>query len=339
VSFVGPLAHRPISDTLLGIDRETETIMRALVTGGGGFIGSNIARALLERGDDVRVIDDFSTGRRENLAGIDPEVVEGSIENLDLLNRVMDGVEVVFHEAALPSVKRSVDDPITTHAVDATGTLNVLVAARDAGVRRVVYASSSSAYGNTPVLPKQEDMPTSPLSPYAVAKLTGEHYCRAFHNVYGMETVALRYFNVFGPRQDPTSHYSAVIPLFATALLEGRVPTVHGDGEQTRDFTYIANVIQANLKAAEGDERSAGQAMNVACGSRVSLNQLISVLADIIGVSDYEVGYGDPRPGDVRDSLADISKARDLIGYEPTVDLEEGLRKTVDWFSHLAPSA
>ncbi len=310
--------------------------MKALVTGGGGFIGSNIARALLARGDEVRIIDDFSTGRRENLEGIDVEVVESSIEDPVALSGAMDGVEVVFHQAALPSVKRSVDDPIRTHSVNATGTLNVLVSARDAGARRVVYASSSSAYGNTPVLPKQEDMAPSPLSPYAVAKLTGEQYCRAFSHVYGLETVALRYFNVFGPRQDPTSHYSAVIPLFATALLERRVPTVHGDGEQTRDFTYIDNVIQANLKAAAGDERSSGQAMNIACGSRVSLNQLLEVLAGIIGVEDYQVEHGDPRPGDVRDSLADITKARNLIGYEPTIQLEEGLRKTVDWFSALS---
>ena len=313
--------------------------MKALVTGGGGFIGSNIARALLARGDDVRIIDDFSTGRRENLEGIDVEVIESSIEDTGALGKAMDGVEVVFHQAALPSVKRSVDDPIRTHSVNATGTLNVLVSARDAGARRVVYASSSSAYGNTPVLPKQEDMAPSPLSPYAVAKLTGEQYCRAFSHVYGLETVALRYFNVFGPRQDPTSHYSAVIPLFATALLERRVPTVHGDGEQTRDFTYIDNVIQANLKAAAGDERSSGQAMNIACGSRVSLNQLLQALAGIIGVEDYQVDHGDPRPGDVRDSLADITKARDLIGYEPTVQLEEGLRKTVDWFSALSNHA
>jgi len=312
--------------------------MKALVTGGGGFIGSNLARALLTRGDEVRIIDDFSTGRRENVAGVegDLELVEATIEDRQAVSSAMLGVDYVFHQAALPSVKRSVDDPITTHAVAATGTLNVLVAARDAGVKRVVYASSSSAYGNTPVLPKEESMATSPLSPYAVAKLTGEQYCKAFAHVYGMETVALRYFNVFGPHQDPTSHYSAVIPLFATALLEGRIPTVHGDGEQTRDFTYIDNAVQANLKAAAADERSSGEAMNIACGERVSLNQLLGVLAKIIGVTDYEVTHTDPRPGDVRDSLADISKARNLIGYEPEVMLEEGLRKTVDWFSALS---
>jgi UDP-glucose 4-epimerase len=314
--------------------------MKALVTGGGGFIGSNLSRALLERGDSVRIIDDFSTGRRENLQGIesDVEVFETTIEDLDAVVRAMHDIDYVFHQAALPSVKRSVDDPITTHSVDATGTLNVLVAARDADVKRVVYASSSSAYGNTPVLPKEETMPTSPLSPYAVAKLTGEQYCKAFHHVYGMETVALRYFNVFGPRQDPGSHYSAVIPLFATALLEGRAPNIHGDGEQTRDFTYIDNVVQANLKSAFGDDRSAGQAFNVACGERVSLNQLVVALARTIGAEDYEVTYGDPRPGDVRDSLADISKAKELLGYEPTVMLEKGLEKTVEWFSALSHS-
>lgn len=307
--------------------------MKTLVTGGGGFIGSNIARALLERGDDVRIIDDFSTGRRENLEGLGVELVEGTIEDPEMVAKAVDGVEIVFHQAALPSVKRSVDDPVRTHSVNATGTLNVLDAARRSGVRRVVYASSSSAYGNTPTLPKHEGMAPAPLSPYAVAKLAGEQYCRAFAHVYDIETVALRYFNVFGPHQDPTSHYSAVIPLFATALLEGRTPTVHGDGEQTRDFTFIDNVVQANLAAAGADSKSSGEAMNIACGHRVSLNQLLSAIAETIGVADYKVTHAEPRSGDVRDSLADISKARALIGYEPTVLLEEGLRRTVDWFS------
>jgi nucleoside-diphosphate-sugar epimerase len=306
--------------------------MKTLVTGGAGFIGSNITRALLERGDDVRVIDDFATGRRQNIDGLDIELVEASIEDPEAVARAVDGVEVVFHQAALPSVKRSVDDPVRTHSVNATGSLNVLNAARKAGVRRLVYASSSSAYGNTPTLPKHEGMVTSPLSPYAVAKLAGEQYCKAFAHVYDIETVALRYFNVFGPRQDPTSHYSAVIPLFTTALLEGRAPTIHGDGEQTRDFTYIDNVVQANLKAAAADSRSSGEAMNIACGYRVSLNQLLTAIGETIGKTDYQVTHTETRTGDVRDSLADISKARDLIGYEPTVLLEEGLKRTVEWF-------
>jgi nucleoside-diphosphate-sugar epimerase len=310
--------------------------LQTLVTGGAGFIGSNIARALLERGDDVRVLDDLSTGRRENLEGVNVDLLVGTIEDLDTVDAAMQGVEVVFHQAALPSVKRSVDDPIRTHSVNATGTLNILHGARRGGVKRVVYASSSSAYGNTPVLPKQEDMSPAPLSPYAVAKLTGEQYCRAFSHVYGLETVALRYFNVFGPRQDPASHYAAVIPLFATALLEGRQPTVHGDGEQTRDFTFIDNVVSANLLAAGGDERSSGQAMNIACGYRVSLNQLLASLAEIIGVSEVQANHTEPRAGDVRDSLADVSKAAELIGYRPLVELDEGLALTVDWFAALA---
>jgi len=307
--------------------------VQALVTGGGGFIGSNIARALLERGDSVRVVDDFSTGREVNLEGVDVEVVRGSIEDRDTVDRAMRDVEVVFHQAALPSVKRSVDDPGRTHAVNATGTLNVLDAARAAGVRRFVYASSSSAYGDTPVLPKREDMVPSPLSPYAVSKLAGEHYCKAFTKVYGLECVALRYFNVYGPRQDPTSHYSAVIPLFATALLTGATPTVFGDGEQTRDFTYIDNVVRANLLAAEAGPQVAGEAMNIACGERVSLNELLSAIAEVVGLEDFEAVYRDPRPGDVRDSLADITKAQTLIGYVPEVRLSEGLKRTVEWFS------
>jgi nucleoside-diphosphate-sugar epimerase len=307
--------------------------MEALVTGGAGFIGSNLTRALIEDGHAVRVLDDFSTGRKENLDGLHIEVVEGSIEDLDLVGDSCQDVEVVFHQAALPSVKRSVDDPIRSHNVNANGTLNVLVSARDAGVRRVVYASSSSAYGDTPTLPKREDMPTSPQSPYAVSKLAGEHYCRAFTRVYGLETVSLRYFNVFGPRQDPTSHYAAVIPLFITALLENQPPTVFGDGEQTRDFTYIDNVVQANLLAAVGDTSSAGAVMNIACGQRVSLNELLKILADLMGVTDPKVTYTEPRLGDIRDSLADVGQAEKLLGYQPDVDLREGLQRTVKWFA------
>lgn len=307
--------------------------MQALVTGGAGFIGSNLSRALLARGDDVRVLDDLSTGRKENLDGVAVDLVVGSVEDPDTVAAAVEGVEVVFHQAALPSVKRSVEDPIRTHAVNATGTLNVLDAARRAGVRRVVYASSSSAYGNTPILPKQEDMTPSPLSPYAVAKLAGEQYCRAFAHVYGLETVALRYFNIFGPHQDPANPYAAVIPLFATALMEGRPITIHGDGGQTRDFTYIDNAVQANLLAGDGNSASSGQVMNVACGHRVSLNELVDILARIVGVETVAKAHTDPRPGDVRDSLADITRASELIGYRPVVQLEDGLRRTVEWFS------
>lgn len=307
--------------------------MRVLVTGGAGFIGSNLARALLDRGDEVAVLDNFATGRKENLEEIDVSLFEGSVEDPEVVRAAMEGAEVVFHQAALPSVKRSVDDPITTHRVNATGSLNVLIAAKDLGVRRVVYASSSSAYGNTPVLPKQEDMPPAPLSPYAVAKLTGEQYCQAFTTVYGLETVALRYFNVFGPRQDPDSAYAAVIPLFISALREGRSPVINGDGEQTRDFTYIDNVVSANLLAAAGDQRSSGRVMNVACGNRVSLNQLLAILSDLLGATEVAPIHVETRIGDVRDSLADIEAARNLIGYAPLVDLTEGLRRTIDWFA------
>ena len=306
--------------------------MEALVTGGAGFIGSNLTRALVERGHSVRVLDDLATGRRENLEAVQCELFEGSVEDLELVRRATEGVEVVFHQAALPSVKRSVDDPVRTHEVNTTGTLNVLLAARDSGVRRTIYASSSSAYGDTPTLPKREDMPTSPQSPYAVSKLTGEQYCKVFTRVYGLETVSLRYFNVFGPRQDPTNQYAAVIPLFITAFLSGRRPTVFGDGEQTRDFTYIDNVVDANLLAAKGDARSAGESFNVACGDRVSINELLKISAEIVGIVDWSADYIGSRPGDIRDSLAAISKAADLLGYVPNVDLREGLRRTVQWF-------
>lgn len=307
--------------------------MKALVTGGAGFIGSNLTRALVAGGHSVRVLDNLMTGKSENLDGVACDVVEGSVEDLDLLHAASEGIEVVFHQAALPSVKRSVDDPIRTHQVNATGTLNVLLAAREAGVRRVVYASSSSAYGDTPVLPKREDMPTSPQSPYAVSKLTGEQYCRVFTRVYGLETVSLRYFNVFGPRQDPTNQYAAVIPLFITAFLNRSRPTVFGDGKQTRDFTFIDNVVNANLLAATSGPRSSGETFNVACGERIDLNELLRITAELIGVDDCDANYIDPRPGDIRDSLAAIDKSADLLGYKPTIDLTEGLRRTIAWFS------
>jgi len=304
-----------------------------LVTGGAGFIGSHLVENLLAGGARVRVLDDFSTGRWENLQPFMDriEVLEGDITNPATCARGAEGINVVFHQAALPSVPRSIEDPARSHEVNATGTLNVLLAARDAGARRVVYASSSSAYGDTPTLPKREDQTPSPRSPYAVAKLTGEHYCRSFPGVFDLEAVALRYFNVFGPRQDPGSAYAAVIPLFASAALEGRSPTINGDGEQTRDFTYIENVVLANLLAASSPaERVSGEVFNVGCGGRISINDLWRAIREAIG-TDVEPVHGPPRPGDVKDSLADLTHLRERTGFEVRVGLEEGIRKTVEW--------
>lgn len=306
--------------------------MRALVTGGGGFIGSNLARGLLAAGHDVRVLDNFSTGRRENLTAIsgDIELLEGDIQSTSQVVAAVRDIDVVFHQAALPSVPRSISDPTTSSAVNVGGTLNVLLAARDAGVSRTVCASSSSVYGANPALPKQEDMATLPMSPYAVSKLAGEGYCRAFSNVYGMETVALRYFNVFGPLQDPTSQYAAVIPRFITAGLERRSPTVFGDGEQSRDFTFIDNVVQANILAATAPEAS-GRAFNIAYGQAVTLNEVLAIIGDEIG-HEIERTYEDPRPGDILHSLADVSAARDLLGYDPKIDFTEGVKRTIEHF-------
>lgn len=313
---------------------------RYLVTGGAGFIGSNIVEALLRRGDAVVVLDDFSTGRRANLetafatrrAGApEPEVIDGDIRDVDLVRRAVLNVTHVLHQAALPSVQRSVEDPASSHAVNATGTLNLLIAARDAGVRRFVYASSSSAYGDTPDLPKRESMTPAPLSPYAVSKLTGEYYCRIFHGLYGLETVSLRYFNVFGPRQDPTSQYAAVVPNFIQAALRREPPTVHGDGLQSRDFTFIDNAVDANLKACDASPGAAGRAYNIACGASATLLDLLSTLGRVLGESIRPV-HGAPRAGDVRHSLASIEEARQQLGYEPKVGLEEGLSRTVAWF-------
>ncbi len=304
-----------------------------LVTGGAGFIGSHLVENLLAGGARVRVLDDFSTGRRENLQPFMDriEVLEGDITDPATCARAAEGMNVVFHQAALPSVPRSIEDPARSHEVNATGTLNVLLAARDAGARRVVYASSSSAYGDTPTLPKREDQTPSPRSPYAVAKLTGEHYCRSFPGVFDLEAVALRYFNVFGPRQDPGSAYAAVIPLFASAALEGRSPTINGDGEQTRDFTYIENVVLANLLAASSPgEKVSGEVFNVGCGGRISINDLWRAIREALG-SDVEAVHGPPRPGDVKDSLADLTHLRERTGFEVRVGLEEGIRKTVEW--------
>jgi len=303
-----------------------------LVTGGAGFIGSHIAEALLRRGDRVRVLDNLMTGKLENLAHIAGEVefIEGDIRDMAATARAMEGASVVFHEAAIPSVPRSVKEPLLNHDVNVTGTFNVLMAARDAGVRRVVFAASSSAYGETEVLPKQENMLPSPLSPYAVAKLVGEFYAQVFTRAYGLETVCLRYFNVFGPRQDPTSPYSGVISKFITALLEGQTPVIYGDGEQSRDFTYVQNVVEANLSAAEAPA-AAGQVMNLGLCERTTLNQLLAELQRIIG-TELPVRYEESRAGDIRHSLADIARAEELLGYKPSVGLAEGLRRTVEWY-------
>lgn len=304
-----------------------------LVTGAAGFIGRSIAAALLKRGETVRGIDNMITGKRHNLAGLEAmEFVEGDLTDPGQCARACEGVEVVFHEAALASVPRSVADPADTNLHCVTATLNLLVAAREAGVRRVVYAGSSSAYGDTPTLPKREDMLPAPISPYAVAKLAGEHYMRAFARVYGLETVVLRYFNVFGPFQDPTSHYSGVLAIFCRRMLAGEQPTIYGNGEQSRDFTYIDNVVHANLLAADAPaEKVAGEMMNVATGQRVTLKETFRILCELTGYSG-EPAYDAPRQGDIVDSLADIKLAEQLLGYRPIVDFREGLRRTVEWY-------
>ncbi len=306
---------------------------KILVTGGGGFIGSNLVERLLRDGREVRVLDNFATGRRENLTDLagEVELIEGDIQSYERVHNAVRGCEVVLHQAALPSVPRSIQDPLTSNAANITGTLNILLAARDEGVRRVVYASSSSAYGASLELPKREEMPALPISPYAVAKLAAEGYCRAFHGVYGLETVALRYFNVFGPRQDPLSQYAAVIPRFILAFLADERPVVYGDGEQSRDFTYIDNAVDANLLAATA-EGVAGRAFNIACGDRISLNALLDELRSLTGKA-IEATYMPPRAGDVRHSLADVSAARTDLGYEPKVDVMEGLRRTFAWYA------
>jgi len=305
------------------------------VTGGGGFIGSHLIRRLLADGHAVRVLDNFATGRRENLEDVldQIELIEGDLQSYERVHNAVRGCELAFHLGALPSVPRSIQDPLTSNATNVVGTLNVLLAARDEGVRRVVYASSSSTYGASTELPKREEMPALPIAPYAVSKLAAEGYCRAFHEVYGLETVALRYFNVFGPRQDPQSQYAAVIPNFITAVLEDRGPIVHGDGEQSRDFTYVDNAVDANILAADAPG-AAGEAFNVACGERVSLNEVVARLGARAGV-EVDAVHTDSRPGDVRHSLADISKAREILGYEPAIDFDEGLRRTYAYYQEL----
>jgi len=307
---------------------------KVLVTGGAGFIGSNLTEALLKAGHQVRALDNLSTGKRENLVfeGAYPflEMIEGDLCDLITCQKAVEGIEYVFHQAALPSVQRSVEDPMSSNQVNVGGTLNILMAARDAGVRRVIYAASSSAYGDTPTLPKEEEMVPNPLSPYALQKFIGEQYCRLFFQLYGLETISLRYFNIFGPKQDPDSIYSAVIPRFIDALISGRAPVIFGDGEQSRDFTYIDNVVHANLLAMNA-ERIQGEAVNVACGRRVSLNQLLKILQDIIG-SHIPPLYEEPRKGEPRHSLADIKKGKAILNYDPRVGIEEGLRRTVEYF-------
>jgi len=308
-------------------------LARYLVTGAAGFIGRSIAAALLARGETVRGIDNFVTGKRENLVGLEAmEFIEGDLADPAACARACEGVEIVFHEAALASVPRSVADPVATNVACVDATLNLLVAARAAGVRRVVYAGSSSAYGDTPTLPKHEEMLPKPISPYAVAKLAGEHYMGAFARVYGLETVVLRYFNVFGPYQDPASHYSGVLAIFCRRMLGGEQPTIYGDGEQSRDFTYIDNVVHGNLlAAAAAAEKVSGQMMNLATGSRITLNRTFELLCELTGYSG-KPAYAAERSGDIRDSLADIRLAEKLLGYQPQVDFREGLRRTVEWY-------
>lgn len=312
---------------------------RYLVTGGAGFIGSHLVEELLRRGESVRIADNFSTGKRENLppASAHVELVEGDLADAAVAARAVQGCELVLHQAAIPSVPRSVKDPVTSHRANVDATFQVLLAARDAGVKRLVYAGSSSAYGNTAVLPKREDMRPQPLSPYALQKLIGEQYCQLFARLYGLETVTIRYFNVFGPRQDPSSPYSGVISLFIKALTEGRAPTIYGDGKQTRDFTYVSDVVQGVLLACHAPDVS-GEVINVANGGRVSLLELVREL-QLVLCKDVEPVFAPAREGDVRDSQADIFKARQLLGFAPTVAFEEGLRRTVDWHRSLTAVA
>lgn len=304
-----------------------------LVTGGAGFIGSHIAAAMSASGARVRIIDDLSTGHLENLDEIGGEIdfTQASVGDPKALARALEDVELVFHEAAIPSVPRSVEKPVETHEASVNATFALLLAARDQKVRRVVYAASSSAYGDQPELPKREDMRPDPLSPYAVAKLVGEYYCQVFTRAYGLETVSLRYFNVFGPRQDPGSQYSGVISRFISSLVNGEQSTIYGDGEQSRDFTYIANVVDANLRAAQAAD-AVGAVINIANGERVTINEVFETLKGLTGRADARVEYAPPRAGDVRDSLADLQQARSLLGYEPQVGLEQGLRLTLDWW-------
>lgn len=307
-----------------------------LVTGGAGFIGSHIVRTLISRDKSVRVLDNFITGKRQNLDEVSSniELVEGDIRSLDTCRQAARGVDCVLHQAALPSVQRSILDPAMTNAINITGTLNMLVAAQEAGVRRFVFASSSSVYGNDKGLPKREGSEGTPLSPYAVSKMAGEHYCRLFHFLHGLGTICLRYFNVFGPRQDPHSQYSAAIPLFVTKIMKGESPVVFGDGEQSRDFTYVDNVVAANILASEAPEVS-GETVNIACGERLSVNSLLELINAALG-TEVPAIHAASKPGDILHSIADISKARKILGYAPMVSHREGLERTIAWYKRTA---
>jgi nucleoside-diphosphate-sugar epimerase len=311
---------------------------RYLVTGGAGFIGSNIAEKLVEMGEEVIIFDNLSTGHEGNIEHFRRKIkfVKGDIRNESEVRAALEGVDYVLHQAALASVPRSIDDPVLVNEVNVGGTLTMLEESRRASVKCFVYAASSSAYGESDVLPKREDMLPAPLSPYAVSKLVGEHYCSVYSKVYGMPTVSIRYFNVFGPRQDPASQYAAVIPIFVSHLLEGKSPTIYGDGEQSRDFTFVGNIVKANLMAAQW-EGATGQVINVACGGRYTLNELYGMLCDLTGVSLDPV-YADPRPGDVKHSLADITLAEKLLGYSVETGFEEGLKRTVEWYKRSGAS-
>ncbi len=314
------------------LNGSAQSVIDFLVTGGAGFIGSHLVHALVEHGHRVRVLDDFSNGKRANLEPVGGriELIEGTMVDAATCRRACEGVRFVLHEGAMPSVPKSIDDPVASHRANVDGTFNMLLAARDVGVKRLVYAASSSAYGDSERLPKVETILADPMSPYGAQKLTGEHYCRVFYLCYGLETLSIRYFNVFGPRQDPMSQYAAAIPAFVSAILRDEPPTVYGDGEQSRDFTYIDNVVEANLLAAKAP-KTQGEAINVACGERVTVNQIIARINELLG-KNVQPNYVDPRPGDIKHSWADISLAERLIGYRPVVTFDEGLRRAIDWY-------
>lgn len=315
------------------IERIDGIMTLSLITGGAGFIGSNMARFLLSKGEKVRILDNFETGKRENLVEINEsiELIEGDIRDIDTVRRAVAGTEIVYHLAALGSVPRSVKDPLTSHDVNVNGIINVLSAARDAKLRRFVFSSSSSVYGQSKVLPQREDMPLAPISPYGATKAAGEIYCRVFYETYGLQTISLRYYNVFGPRQDPTSQYAAAIPLFVSALLRNKAPTIFDDGEQSRGFTYIDNVTEANWLAANAG-KTGGEAVNISTANAVTVNTVVNTIRKLLSRENIKPVYAPPRPGDIKHSLADVKKAKELIGYEPFISFEEGIAKAIDWY-------